>query len=79
MVWLSWDKLCLHKENGGMGFRDLKTFNKALLAKQGWRLQTHLDFLFYKVFKAKYFPECNFVQASLGRNPSYAWRSIMTT
>ncbi|XP_023871998.2 uncharacterized protein LOC111984613 [Quercus suber] len=78
MAWLSWDKLCLPKDKGGMGFRDLKAFNRALLAKQGWRLQTHPNSLFYRVFKAKYFPDCNFAQASLGRNPSYAWRSIMS-
>ena len=35
------------------------------------------DSLLYQVFKAKYFPRCDFLQANLGANPSFAWRSIM--
>jgi hypothetical protein len=29
-----------------------------------------------RVLKEKYFSFCEFMQASLGRNPSYAWCSI---
>ena len=52
MAWLCWDKMCLLKDEGELGFRDLKEFNLALLAKQGWRLQTNTTSLAHKVFKA---------------------------
>ena len=39
MAWISWDKLCAPKSCGGIGFKQLKQFNLALLPKQGWRLQ----------------------------------------
>ena len=68
--------MCLPKEKCGMGFNDLNLFNLALLAKQGWRLQSNLAPLFYCVYKAKYFPKCDFLEASLGRQPSFPWRSI---
>ena len=60
-----------------MGFRDLKTFNLSLLAKQGWRLQNHSNSLFYRVFKTKYFSHSNFVDAVTRSHPSYVWQSIL--
>ena len=76
-AWLSWEKLCMPKSCGGLGFKLLKLFNLALLAKQGWRLQVGKHSLVFKVFKAKYFPDCDFVNASMGNNPSYIWQSLM--
>lgn len=55
MHWLSWKQLCLAKNDGTLGFRDLKCFNLALLAKQCWRLLHDQDSLFYKVYRVKYF------------------------
>ncbi|XP_075663437.1 putative mitochondrial protein AtMg00310 [Castanea sativa] len=77
MAWVSWERMCLPKDQGGMGFKDLEKFNLALLATQGWRLQTNSSSLFYRVYKAKYFPGCEFMDAEMGKNPSYGWRSIM--
>ena len=78
MVWTSWDNLCRPKAKGGMGYKDLKAFNLALLAKLGWRLSKNSTSLTHRVFKAKYFPDCDFVQATIGKHPSFAWRSIMS-
>ena len=77
IVWLSQDKMCAPKQDGGLGFQDLKAFYLALLAKQGWCLQTNTRSLVYCVLKTRYFPNSDFLHAKLGRHPSYAWRSIM--
>ena len=60
-----------------MGFRDLECFNQALLAKQAWRIINDDDCLMSCVMRGKYFENNNFINAYLGRRPSYAWRSII--
>lgn len=64
------------KGKGGLGFRDLEAFNLALLAKQVWRLLVGDDSLFYKVFKAKYFPNSSFLKAKHKTKASWTWQSI---
>ncbi|KAK5836891.1 hypothetical protein PVK06_012696 [Gossypium arboreum] len=59
-----------------MGFRDLSLFNKALLAKQVWRLLTQPDCLLSKVFKSRYYPYSDILSAKTGSYPSLTWRSI---
>jgi hypothetical protein len=75
-AWMSWSKLGRTKERGGLGFRDLEWFNLALLAKQGWRIIQNPDSLASKILKEKYFPQASFLNAQLGRRPSYIWRSF---
>jgi len=76
--WLPWDKLTVHKNYRGMGFKDLTTFNLAMLGKHGWKFQTNLDCLVTKLFKARYFPRTDFLGAKIERNPSFVWRSIFS-
>ena len=60
-----------------MGFKDLSNFNDAFLAKQMWRLLHDTNSLFYRVFKAKFFPNSLVMEATTPINASYAWRSLM--
>lgn len=62
-----------------MGFRKLHDFNLALLGKQTWRLLNNENSLAFKVFKARYFPKCSILDAKLGNNPSFIWRSLLAT
>lgn len=64
-IWLLRIPYAIQKMRG-LGFRDLKAFNLAPLAKQGWRLLSNPQFLLARVPKDKYFPHCNFIQAKLG-------------
>lgn len=59
------------KREGGMGFRNLRVFNKALLAKQAWRVMTYETSLMAKVFKGKYFPASSFMDAKVPATASF--------
>ena len=74
--WKRWETLCLPKCKGGMGFKELKKFNEAMLAKQVWRLIHDKESLFYRVFKVKFFPTGDVFDAKI-KLGSYAWRSIL--
>ncbi|XP_024164202.1 uncharacterized protein LOC112171222 [Rosa chinensis] len=75
--WRSWDRMCLTKQEGGMGFKNIYAYNLAMLAKKGWRIVTNPDSLIAKLYKARYFPYCSFWEAELGDSPLFSWRSCI--
>jgi hypothetical protein len=74
--WVAWEKLLMPKILEGMGFRDMKLFNQALLARQAWRLIQYLDSLCASLLKAKYFPRGELVGMVFPSEASPMWRSI---
>ena len=76
MHWKSWDKVCAHKDNGGLGFKDLTDFNTAMLGKQLWRLIEKPNSLFARVFKGRYYRNSSPLEPIRSYFPSYGWRSI---
>ena len=76
MHWFAWWKMCVPKKKGGMGFRDLHSFNLAMLAKQCWRLIHNPDSLCAQVLGAKYYPDGNIMRAGPKKGSSFTWQSI---
>jgi hypothetical protein len=61
---------------GERGFRDLHTFNTAMLAKQCWRMMQDPDSLCARVLRSKYYPDGKLLNAKLKSGSSYTWQSI---
>ena len=75
--WKSWGLLSQSKRKGGMGFCDLRAFNLAMLAKQGWHMMQNQESLTFQCLKHRYFPRCNLLEADDSINSSYVWKSLM--
>ena len=48
-----------------------------IVYKQTWSLIHSTHSLFYRVYKSRHFPNCSFMDAELGNNPSYVRRSLL--
>ncbi|CAL1368219.1 unnamed protein product [Linum trigynum] len=76
--WLAREKLVCPKAEGGIGFRDLRGFNNALLARQLWNLHQRPGSLIARMMKAKYYKNGTALEANVGYRPSFVWRSLMS-
>jgi hypothetical protein len=74
--WLAWDIMLRPKDYGGLGFRDMRLFNQALLARQAWRLIQYPDTLCAQLLKAKYYPNGILIDTVFSGNGSSTWHAI---
>ena len=65
------------KCRGGLGFKDLRLFNQALLARQAWRLIEYPESLCARMLKAKYYPRGHLLDTAFASNPSQTWQAIL--
>jgi len=74
--WVSWENLCRAREEGGLGIKDVRCFNYALLAKWKWWLQGHERGKWKDIINSKY-------GSVLGQPPtpikyqSWGWRDLI--
>jgi hypothetical protein len=60
-----------------MGFRDLHSFNLAMLAKQACRLISEPNSLCARVLRAKYYLNGNILGAGIKLGSSFTWQSLV--
>ena len=75
--WVSWKDMTQPKDMGGLGFKDFKLFNLALLARQAWRILQNPYALSSRILKGVYFPNTTILEANIGSHPSQIWRAIV--
>ncbi|CAJ2642357.1 unnamed protein product [Trifolium pratense] len=74
--WVSWKAICSRKEFGGLGVRQLREFNLALLGKWCWRMLVDREGLWFRVLAARYgFEDGRLCEG--GQRGSVWWREIV--
>ena len=71
--WVAGKKLTQGKKKGGLGFKEIQSFNRALLAKHIGRIRKP-NLLSSKVLKAKYFPNSRIQDCKVTKNASWFWQ-----
>lgn len=68
----SWKYLERHKNCEGLGFRNLKILNQALLVRAAWRICTNTDEHWGKAIQSKYFPHTSLFHTTIKSNCSWS-------
>ncbi|XP_058762982.1 uncharacterized protein LOC131636395 [Vicia villosa] len=82
--WISWKRLMLPFNKGGLGIKNISAFNLALLCKWRWRILKGHESLWFNVLKARYEDLYSFILYGGGGNkiPSSSsfsswWRDLV--
>jgi len=75
IFWIGWSSVCLQKEFGGLGVRQLNEFNLALLGKWCWRVLVDRGCFWYRVLVARYGEVSGRLEDG-GRSCSSWWREV---
>ena len=77
ITWVKWEIVCLPKEKGGLGIKDIRTFNKALLGKWRWDMLQQNKELWSRILDSKYGGWRSLVDGKRVNNESVWWQDLM--
>ncbi|KAL5568829.1 hypothetical protein UlMin_025404 [Ulmus minor] len=73
----AWDSLYKPKSYGGLGFRKIDEFNRALLVKWGWSILTNVNSLCLSVLRSRYIQYDRFFDIPKKIGDSPFWKAIL--
>ena len=73
--WVSWGKICKPFEEGGLGIKDIRKFNYALMAKWKWRLMSDEKGKWKDILESKYMVTSDNYQVR-PCNHSWWWKDL---
>ncbi|RZB98911.1 U-box domain-containing protein 14 [Glycine soja] len=79
IAWVGWKEVCQPKDKGGLGIKDLKTFNSALLAKWCWDLFHKQEEPWAKILISKYGGWRALEEGIRGSQDSIWWRELLSS
>ena len=74
--WVKWETICLPKEEGGLGIKEISKFNEALLGKWIWDLASDQQQLWARIIKSKYGGWEELQSSRDRRGCSHWWRDL---
>ncbi|XP_078174439.1 uncharacterized protein LOC144568085 [Carex rostrata] len=77
MSYISWDKITMPKDKGGLGLRNLRDINEALLLKSLWKLVAGSQSPWAKLVAAKYLPKSDLWHSKRTYKCTTFWRNLM--
>ena len=79
IAWIKWDQVCMPKDKGGLGIKDIDSFNLALLAKWKWNYMQEKGEIWSRVLESKYGGWRSLYEEGREGHQSIWWKDLKQT
>ncbi|GJZ73076.1 RNA-directed DNA polymerase, eukaryota, reverse transcriptase zinc-binding domain protein [Tanacetum coccineum] len=75
---VAWKNICKFKQKGGLGLKDLRVWNKAIIAKHLWHIVIDKESLWFKWINTEKLRGRSVWEVKVDNNNSWGWKNILS-